>query len=265
VKGPSPAELASAIDELRGRLLRAEPAHIVIASSEQAPYAMPAASWAARSGDPVLFSGREQVPDATLEALRRHPGVPVYVLGPESVISDAAIRQLERVTPGVKRVGADGPVASAVTFARYSDSSFGWNINDPGHGMVLASGSRPLDAAAAATLSASGKWGPLLITDTPDALPPDLRGFLLDLKPGFQGDPTRAVTNHIWLIGDASAIGAGVQAEIDDIAELAQIGSGSGTRPGQGAGGGGIAQPGGPEVEPTPQQQQQKQQGGKKP
>jgi hypothetical protein len=231
VEGSSPAELAGAIDELRQDLLKSEPAHIVIASLDRPAYAMPAASWAARSGDPVLFSGSDEVPAPTLEALRRHQGVPVYVLGPESVISERARREIDRVAPGTQRIGAEGPVANAIAFARFSDSSFGWNLNDPGHGMVLTSTSRPLDAAAAATLSASGKWGPLLITDRADALPPDLRGFLLDVKPGYQDDPTRAVYNHVWLIGDASAIGASVQAEIDDLAELVQLGSGGGTGP----------------------------------
>ncbi|MGH2957918.1 MAG: hypothetical protein ACRDL6_13105 [Solirubrobacterales bacterium] len=251
LKGSAPAELAGAIDELRQRLLKTEPAHIVVASLDRPAYAMPAASWAARSGDPVLFSGRNEVPAATLEALRRHSGVPVYLLGPESVISEQARQEIERVAAGTQRIGAEGPVANSIAFARFSDSSFGWDINDPGHGMVLASGSRPLDAAAAATLSASGKWGPLLVTDTPDALPPDLRGFLLDLKPGYEDDPTRAVYNHIWLIGDASAIGASVQAELDELAELVQVGAGSGQA------GAGPAQP-----EAEPQQQQDTDQGG---
>jgi hypothetical protein len=228
VEGSSPAEIANSIDQLRGRLQGGEPAHIVVASSEKPSYAMPAAAWAARSGDPVLFSGGKEVPGATMDALRRHRGVPVYVLGPESVISDEAVRELERASPGIQRVGDEDPVANAIAFARYTDSSFGWNINDPGHGLVLANTSRPLDAAAAATLSASGKWGPLLLTDTADALPAEVRSFLLDIKPGYEEDPTRAVYNHVWLIGDASQIGARVQAEIDELAELAPIGGGTG-------------------------------------
>jgi hypothetical protein len=231
LEGSSPADAADAIDRLRGRLQGGEPEHIVVASSEKPPYAMPAAAWAARSGDPVLFSGAKEVPEATIGALRRHRGVPVYVLGPESVISDEAIREMERASPGIQRVGEESPIANAVAFARYTDSTFGWNINDPGHGLVLANTSRPLDAAAAATLSASGKWGPLLLTDTADALPADLRSFLLDIKPGYEEDPTRAVYNHVWLIGDASAIGAVVQAEIDELAELAPIGGGTGVAP----------------------------------
>ena len=60
------------------------------------------------------------------------------------------------------------------------------------------------------------------MTDTADALPAELRSFLLDIKPGYDDDPTRAVYNHVWLIGDASAIGGAVQAEVDELAELAR-------------------------------------------
>jgi hypothetical protein len=55
-----------------------------------------------------------------------------------------------------------------------------------------------------------------------------LRGFLLDIKPGFEDDPTRAVYNHVWVIGDSSAIGARLQAEVDELAEVAEVGAGAG-------------------------------------
>ena len=257
VKGSNPAALASAVDELRQRLVKTEPAHIVIVNSERAGFAMPAASWAARSGDPVLFSGRDQLPEETVEALKRHPDAAVYVLGPESVISEKALSEIEEFASSVQRIEGEDAVANAIAFARYTDGTFGWNINDPGHGMVMANSARPLDAAAGASLSASGKWGPLLITETPDALPPDLRAFLLDIKPGYEEDPTRAVYNHVWLIGDASAIGASVQAEIDDLAELTQIGSGGALAPTTDDEPDAAA-PGGHD-EPTPDQQQDQQ------
>ena len=245
IPGDSPAEIANSIDQLRQRLTKQEPQHILLVSSDEAGYAMPAAAWAARSGDPVLFTGRNQVPAATLAALRRHVAATVYVIGPESVISKDVFQQVGRVSATVQRVGATGADQNALLFARYSDGTFGWNINDPGHGMELANADRPLDAAAAASLASSGKWGPLLITDTADALPPELRSFLLDIKPGYETDPTRAVYNHIWLMGDATAIGGQVQAEIDELAELAPIGAGGGGSAGsQGAANGGIAQPG---------------------
>ena len=248
VQGDSPAQIANSIDQLRQRLVRAEPPHILVVSSDQGGYAMPAAAWAARSGDPVLYSGRNQVPSATLAALRRHPAAAVYVLGPASVISKAAVSQIARVAASVQRVGATGAAQNALLFARYSNGSFGWNINDPGHGMELANADRPLDAAAAASLASTGKWGPLLLTEEADGLPPELKSFLLDIKPGYATDPTRAVYNHIWLMGDATAIGGQVQAEVDELAELAPIGNAAG----QGTVKGGVAQPGGLEGEPSP-------------
>src|SRR4030095_4758069 len=110
----------------------------VIVTSARPPSAMPAAAWAARSGDPVLFTGRNQVPAATMAALRRHVASAIYVLGPESVISTKVASQIARGSASVQRVAATGAVQNALLFARYTDGSFGWNINDPGHGMELA-------------------------------------------------------------------------------------------------------------------------------
>jgi hypothetical protein len=228
LEGSDAAELAAEIAQLRNRLA-GEPKAIVIASSDEPAYAMPAAGWAARSGDPVLFTGKGSLPKATVKALRRNDGVPVFVLGPESVIGEEAMKEIEHVAPSAQRVEGDDPVENAIAFARYSNGAFGWNINDPGHGFVIASSDRPLDAAAAAPLSASGTWGPLLLTDDAGALPAGLHGYLLDLKPGYQDDPTRALYNHVWLIGDTSALSVGLQAEVDEIAEVAPVTSASGS------------------------------------
>ena len=48
-----------------------------------------------------------------------------------------------------RRIAGPDPVANAIAFARFSDGSFGWNVVDPGHGLVFATTQRPLDAAAA--------------------------------------------------------------------------------------------------------------------
>ena len=150
----------------------------------------------------------------------------MYVLGPSSVVSSDVVRQIDRVGGRVRRVSGEDPVSNAIAFAGYVDGSFGWNINDPGHGFVVARDDRPLDAAAAAPLSASGSWGPLLLTDSADTLPGALRGYLLNVKPGYQTDPTRALYNHVWVIGDQGAIDVSQQADIDDLAALAKISSG---------------------------------------
>jgi hypothetical protein len=224
VNPASPAALAAAIKDLRDKLFKAAPAHIVLAPEEDSDFAMPAAAWAARSGDPVLFSARDKLPAATAKQLRGAAKVPVFVLGPSAAISSDVVREVAKIGNPVQRVAAEDPVENAIALARYSSDDFGWNVNDPGHGLVVARSDAPIDAAIAAPLSASGTWGPLLLTDDAATLPKALREYLLDIKPGYTTDPTRAFYNHVWVIGDQEAIDVNQQAEIDQLAELAQIG-----------------------------------------
>ncbi len=222
--GAGAAATAAAVAKLRDRLFGKPPEHFVIAPSNQPGFAMPAAAWAARSGDPVLFAAGDLVPKPTAAALRRHHDVPVYVLGPSSAISSAGIRAIAKIDPRVHRVSGEDPVSNAIAFARYANGSFGWNVNDPGHGFVLARDDAPLDAAAAAALSASGTWGPLLLTHSAGTLPSALREYFLDVKPGYTTNPTRAFYNHVWVIGDQEAIDVSQQAKVNELAELAKIG-----------------------------------------
>lgn len=224
VDSGEPAATAAQIATLRDRLFGEPPQHIVIASDARPEFAIPAAAWAARSGDPVLYSGAKKLPAATARALKQHPKVPVYVLGPSSVIPSEVIREIAKISRRVKRVSGEDPVANALALARYRDGDFGWNVNDPGHGFVLARSDSPADAAAAVPLSASGTWGPLLLTDSANALPPEVRSYFLDVKPGYTTDPTRAFYNHVWVIGDQDAISLNQQAEVNELAELAKIG-----------------------------------------
>jgi hypothetical protein len=138
------------------------------------------------------------------------------------VIGDGVVRKLESLGR-VRRVAGAGPVENAIAFARFKDGTVGWGVRDPGHGLSIANLARPLDAAAAAALAASGSYAPLLVTDSADALPPALRGYLLDIQPGYQTDPVRGVYNHAWLLGDESAIGGAVQGKIDELTEIVKV------------------------------------------
>jgi hypothetical protein len=222
--GGDPAGLAVSIAELRDELLGGKPRHIVLAPGEDSAFAMPAAAWAARSGDPVLFSGSNSLPRASAKYLRSESKASVFVLGPSTAISSAVVREVAKLGNPVRRVSGEDPVENSIALARYASGGFGWNINDPGHGFVVARSDEPLLGAIAAPLSASGTWGPLLLTDDADTLPVPLRDYFLDIKPGYTTDPTRAFYNHVWVIGDQEAIDVNQQAEIDQLAELAKIG-----------------------------------------
>jgi hypothetical protein len=222
VPGANPFALAASLDRLAARAAGKPSDAVVIASGERAEFAMPAAAWAAKAGDPVLFVTRNGVPPETRRALDFHQQPKIYVLGPPGVISAAVEKQLRRLGT-VKRISGPDAVSNAIAFARYSDGSFGWNVVDPGHGLVFANEQRPLDAAAGAPLSASGKYGPLLLVDQPSPLPPALIQYLLDIEPGYEKDPTRGVYNHGWLLGDTGAISIGDQARIDTLLEIAPV------------------------------------------
>ncbi len=219
------ASEAAAIARLRDRLAGSPPQAIVLASSSEPAFAAPAAAYAARSGDPVLFTEAAKLPPQTRAALHHYKGVPVYALGPGSAISGKVLKEAEGLGAKVHRVSGANPVDGAIAFARFHEGKFGWDVSDPGHGFVLARSDAPLEAAAAAPLSASGTWGPLLLTDNADTLPSELRGYFLDVKPGYTDDPTRAFYNHVWVVGDEGQISVGQQAEVNEVAELAKIGA----------------------------------------
>jgi hypothetical protein len=222
VSGDDAFELAAAIDALATDLAGRASQNVLIVSADEPQFAMPAAAWAAKAGDAVLFTERTELPPATRRALRRHEQPNIYVLGPPSVVSAQVERGLRRLG-NVRRIAGRRPVENAIAFARYANATFGWGLRDPGHGLVVANAERTLDAAAGAILSASGKYGPLLLIEDAGTLPRSLGSFLLDIQPGYRFDPVRGVYNHAWLMGDESAISVEVQARIDELSEIVRV------------------------------------------
>jgi hypothetical protein len=88
---------------------------------------------------------------------------------------------------------------------------------------VLLNANEPLDAAAAAPLSASGSYAVALLIDDPATLPPSVLNFFLNYAtPGYTAGPgpTAAVYNHGWVIGDQATISLPVQAQLDRLLEV---------------------------------------------
>lgn len=230
LEGDDPATVASEIDELRAEITgQRHPGHVVLVSSEEPGYAMPAAAWAAHSGDAVLFTGPDELPKPTKAALERHPKTPVYVLGPKAAISNAVLDEVKKVASSAIRISADEPVENAIAFARFADDDFGWDINDPGHGFTIASVDEPIDAAIAAPLAVLGKPGPLLLTTDSQSVPAALQGFLADTQPGYVDEPARAIYNHVWIVGGPSVMSESFQRQIDFLTNLVPVDSASGS------------------------------------
>jgi hypothetical protein len=222
IAGDDPSALAAAIDRLQSAAVGHASRAVVLASADEPAFAMPAAGWAAKTGNPLLFVHRSTIPGPTFAALQAHRRPRIYLLAPPSVVDTRVAAALKGIGT-VTRIAAPDPVHSAIAFARLRDGLDGWGIDDPGHGLVFANAHRTLDAAAAAPLSASGTYGPLLLIDDANTLPLPVGQFLLDIQPGYTRDPARGVYNRGWLMGDESAISLPVQSRIDSLLEIAPI------------------------------------------
>src|SRR4051812_6786362 len=228
ITAANPAALAAAVDRVQSAAAGTPAGAGDVASADRPEYAMPAAGWAAKSGDPLLWVTAAGVPAETAAALKTRKGAAIYVLGPADAVPDSVLTSLGKFGK-VKRIAGADAVSSAIAFARYKDGDFGWNIVDPGHGLVFASTRRPQDAAAAAPLSNSGTYGPLLVITDAGVLPGPLQDYLLDIQPGYDEntDPVRGVYNHGWIIGDESALAAAVQARMDTLLEIQFVDTGA--------------------------------------
>jgi hypothetical protein len=216
-----PAVLAVAIERLSSLLDGHPPHDLIVTAANGAPaMTMPAAGLSAQTGAPILFVQRSRIPHATAVELARLAGASIYVVGPRAVVSERVERELRHFGP-VTRIDGPTPATNAIAVARFSNGSFGWGVLEPGHGLVFANSSRPLDAPAAAPLSARGDYGPLLLLEGPEALSSGLSGYLSDLQPGSPtSGPVHGVYNRGWLIGDETAISATSQARLDTLLEI---------------------------------------------
>jgi hypothetical protein len=221
VAGAEPAAQAVAIEQLSSRLDGHSPRALIVTAANGSPaMTMPAAGLSAQTGAPILFVLRERIPRATAAELAKLAGASIYVVGPRTVVSQRVVRELRHFGQ-VTRIDGPTPAANAIAVARFSKGAFGWGVLEPGHGLVFANSSRPLDAPAAAPLSARGDYGPLLLLEGPEALSSELNGYLSDLQPGSPtSGPVHGVYNRGWLIGDETAISAIAQARLDTLLEI---------------------------------------------
>jgi hypothetical protein len=251
------ASTAAALARLALALDGAHPPRqaIVLAEDASPALVMPAAGLAAESGAPILLVSDGLVPAATASALKALHRPSIFVIDADAVGHRALdeLRSLGRVkaipsgappaTPaspptapsptapsGAPPHGLAPPAApseaaaeNAIEIARFTDGSFGWGVKEPGHGLVFANAGRPLDGPAAALLSATGEYGPLLLLQSAAKVPTALVHYLSDIQPAYAGTQFPAVRgayNHGWLIGDEGAIAAVTQAEIDSMLEI---------------------------------------------
>jgi hypothetical protein len=227
-----PYALAMQVQQLLSTVQHHEPRQVIVVAADGPPgLAMPAAALAAESGAPILFVSATGVPATTASALTRLHRPAIYVVGSTAAVSSATVSALghygpvKRIVSPVGRIGRDDPVGNAIAVALFEEGGFGWGADEPGHGLVFANASRPLDAPAAAPLASSGNYAPLLLLEGSVGVPKVLSEYLTDIRPAYSNAPayraSHGAYNHGWLIGDESAVSATTQAELDTMLEIA--------------------------------------------
>lgn len=222
VVAPTAEETARAMGTFASNAAGAPSRTVIVTSSERPGIAMTAAGWAARSGSPILFATRDRLPEVTRLALQAHTRPRIYILGGEDSLGarvEDELRELGRVT----RVAGADATETSIAAARLRDGAAGWAVDDPGHGLVFASGRRPLDAVAAAPLATAGSYAPLLALPADGSLPSSLRAYLLDIQPGYEESPVRGVYNHGWIVGDRTAVPLATQSAVDALLEISPV------------------------------------------
>lgn len=170
-------------------------AHLV--TGENYPDAVAASFAAGSTNGPILLTGRDAVPQATLDALRQLGVNSVVLVGGESAISDDVRRSLDQAGYRTERIRGDNRYdTSAAVATRYGQERVGTAAGQ--RAAFLATGASFTDALAAGPIAARERF-PLLLTP-PDSTVPSVTEALRQL--GIE---------KIFLLGGRQAISEDVE------------------------------------------------------
>lgn len=219
----NPAAFAYEIDEFYSNLINDVPESVIIGSLDEKAkdFTIIAGSWITHMNESLLYVSETEIPAETISALEKRDGnASIYVVGPESVISNEVLNQLGQYGE-VTRISGETPAQVSIEFAKFRDpkTNFGWGITSPGHGIVMVSTTIPELAITSAPFAHLGKHAPMLwLAD--GKFNEEMHEYLAILKPKFETEPTEGPYNHGYLIGNEALVSFRVQGIIDEMLEI---------------------------------------------
>ncbi|MGY3716939.1 cell wall-binding repeat-containing protein [Sutcliffiella cohnii] len=223
IQGNDIAEFAASVDDKFAQVVGGNyPESVIVVSSEEDAklYSLVAANWIAHMNEPILYVTKDDIPEATIEALSKRENANIYLLGPENILSSEVEQELSEYGK-VTRIAGDDPVTTSISFASYKDqdTNFGWGLTDPGHGVSFISTETPNLAIAGAPFSHLGKHAPIIWLENGNIHEP-LYQFLATIKPTFADDPTHGSYNHGFILGTLNNVSYQTQGILDDKLEI---------------------------------------------
>ena len=195
---------------------------VMVVSSDEAAFGVPAARLRRedRRPRPVRQQGLAS-PSRRAGAIQTHAQPRIYVLGPRVGRRPQGGRRAEEARDRRPHRRRRTRWTTRSPSPATPTGTFGWGVVDPGHGLVFASGRRPLDGPAASALASSGTYGPLLLLDQRRAAPQGRCGPTSSTSSPGTGT-TRCAGSTIaagsWVT--RAAISLGVQSQIDSLLEI---------------------------------------------
>ena len=225
LKETDPATFAKDVDKEYADITGSYPNSVIIGSSEEEGrlYTTPAVNWISHMPEPLLYTEKNKVPEATIVALKmRKDKANIYLLGPEKIVSKEVEKELSKYGK-VTRISGETPVENSIAFAKFKDekTKFGWGFTKPGHGLSFVSSKTPDLAVAGAPFSHMGKHAPVVLLEEGKASQP-VYEFLASIQPKFKDDPTLGPYNHGFLLGSTSDISFETQGILDERLEIVQ-------------------------------------------
>ncbi|WP_291572943.1 cell wall-binding repeat-containing protein [Clostridium sp. UBA4548] len=192
--------------------------NILIMSGEDYSEGIASTYWSAHHGDPILFVKKNTIPRCTLEAIKKHGDVNLYIVGSTNTVSKEVEKALERLdcVNNVKRISGDSPYSIAVNFAAYKDckTEFGWGRNyKDGHAFTFGTLNHPMEIIAGVVFAHMGKHTPLLLIKK-DCIPEIVEKYIKAVKFSPKETP-KPPFMHGFILGDVEQISYCTQVEIN--------------------------------------------------
>lgn len=222
--GSNTNPFSAAVDIARLRLEVIPPegetgrSNIIITSGEYYGEGLPAPSFAAHMGTPILFVRKNQLTSPTENFIRMNPNKNYFILGSTETISMSVENAIKNLAQGiVERIPGNSPYEISINFARFhrpEAADFGWNRSQPGQGDAF--NFAPIHKWENAIMSAlqghEGKHTPEL-TVTMNILPNEIKSYLEFLRP--RKPMPMPPFMHGFIQGNFMEISFGVQVEIE--------------------------------------------------
>lgn len=198
---------------------------VVLVSTREPAYAMPAAYAAAHFGAPVVPVTEDGLSPALRSALGAMGDPLILAAAPERLIADSVLRDLGPFGR-VERCASDDIYRHAIVWARGRWGDFGWGaddrfIRDGYFYYALANPDDPAFAAAGIPMAYLGNYGPLLYTAR-EGMAPSTDQYLWRLGPKYFTGPTDGPWINLRVLGGPESVSYAAQARADLAVEVQQ-------------------------------------------